>query len=209
MPDQALLIVDLQNDFCPGGALAVPEGDQVVAPANRLADAFGCVLQTQDWHPPGHHSFASEHPGKEPMETAQMDYGEQTLWPDHCVQGSEGARFHPDLDTRPTEAIFRKGFRPEIDSYSAFYENDHTTPTGLAGYLRERGTERLFLCGLAADFCVKWSVLDACAEGFETVVVEDATRGIDADGSLEAAWQEMAEAGATFARSEEALEAAG
>jgi nicotinamidase/pyrazinamidase len=208
MPQQALLIVDLQNDFCPGGALAVPEGDHVVPRVNRLAEAFDCVLQTQDWHPPGHHSFASQHAGKEPMETVQMDYGEQVLWPDHCVQGSEGARFPPDLDTRSVEAIFRKGFRPEIDSYSAFYENDHQTPTGLAGYLRARSIERLYLCGLATDFCVKWSALDARAEGFETFVVKGATRGIDVEGSLEEAWREMKNAGAHVVSAETAEETA-
>ena len=193
--EAALLIVDLQNDFCPGGALAVPEGDQIVPLVNELAQRFDHVLQTQDWHPEGHHSFASQHAGKEPMETVQMDYGEQVLWPDHCIQGSEGARFHPDLDTRPTEMIVRKGFRPEIDSYSAFFENDHETATGLAGYLRERGLERIFLCGLAADFCVKWSALDAQKEGFEAYVIKDAVRGIDLDGSLGQAWREMEEAG--------------
>jgi len=195
MPKTALLIVDVQNDFCPGGALAVPEGAAVVPPVNELAAAFDCVLQTQDWHPDGHHSFASQHAGKEPMDTIEMDYGEQVLWPDHCVQGSQGARFHPDLDLRPTEAIFRKGFRPEIDSYSAFYENDHETPTGLTGYLHERSIRRLYLCGLATDFCVKWSALDARREGFETRVIDDAVRGIDQDGSLAAAWDEMREAG--------------
>ena len=208
MPQQALLIVDLQNDFCPGGALAVPEGDQIVPLVNELSAAFDCVLQTQDWHPAGHQSFASEHGGKEPMETIQVDYGEQVLWPDHCVQGSEGARFHPDLDTRPTEAIFRKGFRPEIDSYSAFYENDYETPTGLAGYLRERGTQRLYLCGLAADFCVKWSVLDAREEGFDAFVIEEAVRGIDLDGSLAQAWEEMNDAGVQAVSAEAARDAA-
>lgn len=208
MPRQALLIADVQNDFCPDGALGVPEGDQIVPLVNDLAARFDCVLLTQDWHPPGHHSFASQHAGKKPLETVQMDYGEQVLWPDHCVQGSEGARFHPDFDTRPAQLIVRKGFRPEIDSYSAFYENDHATSTGLAGYLRERAIERLYVCGLAADFCVKWSALDARKEGFETFVVEDATRGIDVDGSLAEAWREMDEAGVQVVSGEAAMEAA-
>ena len=192
----ALLIVDVQNDFCPGGALEVPEGDVVVEPINRLAELFDRVIQTQDWHPQGHHSFASSHEGKEPMETIEMDYGEQTLWPDHCVQGSEGAEFHPALNTKPTQMIVRKGFRPEIDSYSAFFENDHETKTGLTGYLREREIDHLYVTGLATDFCVLWSVLDGIKEGFEVTVVEDATKGLDVDGSLEAAWNEMKEAGA-------------
>lgn len=208
MPRQALLIADVQNDFCPDGALGVPEGDQIVPLVNDLAARFDCVLLTQDWHPPGHHSFASQHAGKKPLETVQMDYGEQVLWPDHCVQGSEGARFHPDFDTRPAQLIVRKGFRPEIDSYSAFYENDHATSTGLAGYLRERAIERLYVCGLAADFCVKWSALDARKEGFETFVVEDATRGIDVDDSLAEAWREMDEAGVQVVSGEAAMEAA-
>ncbi len=193
----ALLIVDVQNDFCPdqSGALAVPGGGEIVPVVNRLAERFDHVLQTQDWHPPEHHSFASVHEGKQPYGTARMPYGEQVLWPDHCVQGTEGAAFHPDLDTAPTELIIRKGFRPEIDSYSAFYENDHATPTGLAGYLRERGIDTLYLCGLAADFCVKWSALDARREGFAAHVIEDATRGIGQDGSLARAWREMNEAG--------------
>jgi nicotinamidase/pyrazinamidase len=195
MSNAALLIVDLQNDFCEGGALAVPGGGDVVPLVNDLAARFSHVVQTQDWHPAGHQSFASRYEGREPMETAQMDYGEQVLWPDHCVQGSEGARFHPDLDTRRAQMVVRKGFRPEIDSYSAFYENDHETPTGLAGYLRERAVEQLYLCGLATDFCVKWSGLDAVAEGFGTFVVEDAVRGIDLDGSLAEAWREMDDAG--------------
>ena len=193
---EALLIVDLQNDFCPGGALAVPEGDAIVPLVNRLAHRFDHVVQTQDWHPPGHHSFASSHEDKAPYDVIEAPYGEQVLWPDHCVQDTGGAAFHPELDTMPTELIIRKGFRPEIDSYSAFYENDHETPTGLAGYLRERGIEALYLCGLAADFCVKWSALDARREGFEAFVIEDAVRGIDQEGSLARAWEEMRAAGA-------------
>lgn len=191
----ALLIVDVQNDFCPGGALEVPDGDAVVPVINDLSASFDHVLQTQDWHPAGHQSFASSHPDHAPMDVIEVDYGQQTLWPDHCVQGTEGAAFHPDLDTTRTELIVRKGFRPEIDSYSAFYENDGTTPTGLNGYLRERGIDTLFVVGLAADFCVKWTALDGRQAGFDVYVVEDATRGIDADGSLAAAWAEMNDAG--------------
>ena len=191
----ALLIVDMQNDFCPGGALAVPEGDAIVPQINALAARFPCVLQTQDWHPPGHQSFASSHPEHDPYDVIEVDYGEQVLWPDHCVQGTDGVEFHPDLDTTHTELIVRKGFRPEIDSYSAFYENDGATSTGLAGYLRERGIDTLYLCGLATDFCVKWSALDGRKEGFDVYVIEDATRGIDQDGSLAAAWDAMNDAG--------------
>jgi nicotinamidase/pyrazinamidase len=178
---RALLIIDLQNDFCPGGALAVPDGDAIVPLVNDLTRRFDHVLQTQDWHPPGHHSFASAHPGKAPYDTVELSYGTQVLWPDHCIQGSGGAAFHPGLDTTPTELILRKGFRRTIDSYSAFYENDHATPTGLTGYLRERGIDTLFLAGLATDFCVKWSAVDGRKEGFRVSVVEDAVRGIDLD----------------------------
>ena len=204
----ALLIIDLQNDFCPGGRLAVPEGDAIVSLVNRLAAPFDCVLQTQDWHPPGHHSFASAHDGKQPYDTVEMSYGTQVLWPDHCVQGTAGARFHADLNTAPSQLIVRKGFRPGIDSYSAFFENDHETPTGLTGYLRARGIDTLTLCGLAADFCVKWSALDGRKQGFEVYVVEDAVRGLDQDGSLDAAWKEMNEAGVQVISSEAALDAA-
>jgi nicotinamidase/pyrazinamidase len=200
----ALLIVDLQNDFCPGGALAVPEGDEIVPAVNRLAGAFDPVIQTQDWHPAGHQSFASSHPEHDPYDVIEVDYGEQVLWPDHCVQGTKGAAFHPDLDTRASDLILRKGFRPEIDSYSAFYENDGTTPTGLKGYLDERGIDTLVVCGLATDFCVKWSAVDARKEGFDVYVVEDATRGIDQDGSLAAAWDEMNEAGVQVVSSDAA-----
>ncbi len=192
----ALLLVDLQNDFCPNGALAVPEGDRVVPVANRLAGRFEHVLLTQDWHPPGHGSFASQHPGRSPFETAIMPYGEQTLWPDHCVQGTEGAAFHPDLHLAAAELVIRKGFRPEIDSYSAFFENDQRTPTGLAGYLRERGIASLTLAGLAYDFCVLYSALDACRLGFEVTVVEAGCRAIDLNGSEAKARQAMQEAGA-------------
>ncbi len=190
-----LLVVDVQNDFCPEGALAVPEGDAIVPLVNRLMDRFSHVVLTQDWHTPGHSSFASAHRGKRPYETVETSYGTQILWPDHCVQGTAGAAFHPDVNVTRAELIVRKGFHPDIDSYSAFYENDHTTGTGLCGYLRERGFRRVYLCGLATDFCVKWSALDARREGFEVSVIEDACRAIDLDGSLAAARAEMQAAG--------------
>lgn len=193
---KALLIVDVQNDFCPGGALEVPKGDEVVPVINELSQTFNVVLQTQDWHPAGHSSFASSHEGKEPFESIEMPYGKQVLWPDHCVQGSEGAAFHPDLETDRTQLVIRKGFRKEIDSYSAFYENDNTTPTGLAGYLRDRGIDHLYVAGLATDFCVKWSVLDGLKEGFSVTVIEDAVKGIDMDKSVDEAWDEMHISGA-------------
>lgn len=190
-----LLVIDLQNDFCPGGALAVPGGDEIVPLVNRLGTRFRHAALTQDWHPPGHGSFASVHPGRRPFETIALSYGPQTLWPDHCLQDTQGAAFHPSLRLPHAELIIRKGFRPEVDSYSAFYENDRRTPTGLAGYLRERGFTRLFLAGLATDFCVQYSALDARREGFATVLVEDACRAIDLEGSLAAALRSMAEAG--------------
>lgn len=194
-----LLVVDVQNDFCPGGALAVPDGDAVVPIVNRLAARFAHVILTQDWHPPGHLSFASAHPGKTPFATVEAFYGPQILWPDHCVQGTEGAAFHPELDIPHAELVLRKGFLPEIDSYSAFRENDRRTPTGLASYLRERGFERVTLAGLATDFCVLYSALDARAAGFGVTVATAACRGIDLDGSLGRALQSMAEAGARLA----------
>ncbi|MEX2368019.1 MAG: bifunctional nicotinamidase/pyrazinamidase, partial [Balneolaceae bacterium] len=163
---KALLIIDVQNDFCPGGALEVPKGDEVVPVINKLIDKFDRVIQSQDWHPGGHSSFASSHNKKNPFETVSMHYGEQVLWPDHCVQGSHGAAFHPDLNTTQTQVTVRKGFRTEIDSYSTFYENDHKTKTGLSGYLKDRGITDLYVGGLATDFCVKWSVLDGIREGF-------------------------------------------
>jgi nicotinamidase/pyrazinamidase len=190
----ALLVVDVQNDFCPGGALAVPEGDAVVPVVNRLAERFAHVVLTQDWHPPGHRSFASAH-GRTPFDTVELAYGAQTLWPDHCVQETPGAAFHPRLRLAKAELVLRKGFRPTIDSYSAFYENDRRTPTGLAGYLRERGLARLFLVGLATDFCVHYSAVDARRLGFGVVLVEDGCRGIDLAGSLAAALRDMAAAG--------------
>jgi nicotinamidase/pyrazinamidase len=193
--DDLLLIIDVQNDFCPGGALAVADGDAVVPIINRLAERFDHVVLTQDWHPSYHSSFATAHPGSAPFETTTMPYGQQTLWPDHCVQGTPGAAFHPQLATERAELVIRKGFRPDIDSYSAFYENDRHTPTGLAGYLRERGLRRVFLAGLATDFCVHYSAVDARRLGFDTVVIEAGCRAIDLAGSLDAARAAMAEAG--------------
>jgi nicotinamidase/pyrazinamidase len=193
--DDVLLVIDVQNDFCPGGALAVADGDAVVPVINGLAGRFAHVVLTQDWHPLGHSSFSSSHPGSAPFETIAMPYGQQTLWPDHCVQGTNGAAFHPQLMTERTELVIRKGFRGEIDSYSAFYENDRRTPTGLAGYLRERGLRRIFLAGLATDFCVYYSAVDARRLGFDVMLIEAGCRAIDLAGSLDAAWAEMATAG--------------
>jgi nicotinamidase/pyrazinamidase len=193
--DDVLLIIDVQNDFCPGGALAVADGDAVVPVVNRLAERFDHVVLTQDWHPSGHSSFATSHPGAAPFEAISMPYGQQTLWPDHCVQGTPGAAFHPQLKTERAELVIRKGFRPAIDSYSAFHENDRRTPTGLAGYLRERGLQRIFMAGLATDYCVHYSAVDARRLGFETVVIEDGCRAIDLAGSLDAARAAMAAAG--------------
>ena len=193
--DDLLLIVDVQNDFCPGGALAVANGDAVVPIINRLIERFDHVALTQDWHPKGHSSFAASHPGARPFETIDMPYGQQTLWPDHCVQGTPGATFHPQLETTRAEMVIRKGFRPDIDSYSAFYENDRRTPTGLAGYLRERGLCRIFLVGLATDYCVCHSAVDARRIGFDAVLIEAGCRAIDLSGSLDAAWAGMAAAG--------------
>lgn len=181
-----LLVVDVQNDFCPGGALAVPGGDLVVSPINRAARRFAHVVLTQDWHPADHLSFASSHPGRKPHETFEASYGRQELWPPHCVQGSWGAAFRSDLTAPHAELIIRKGYRREIDSYSAFRENDRATRTGLAGYLRERGMKRVFLAGLAFDFCVRYSAEDALSEGFAVVVLEDCCRAIDLDGSASA-----------------------
>lgn len=197
-----LLVVDVQNDFCPDGALAVPDGDAIVPLVNRLMGRFAHVVMTQDWHTPGHSSFASAHPGKQPYETVEASYGAQILWPDHCVQGTAGAAFHPDLVADRAELIIRKGFHPAIDSYSTFYENDHTTSTGLSGYLRERGFTHVFLCGLATDFCVHWSALDARREGFRVSVLEDACRAIDLEGSLAAARAAMEAAGVALTTSD-------
>jgi nicotinamidase/pyrazinamidase len=181
-----LLVVDVQNDFCPGGALAVPEGDRIVPLVNDLAARFSHVVLTQDWHPRGHLSFASSHPGKQPYQTIDVAYGAQVLWPDHCVQGTRGAAFRDDLAIPHAELVLRKGYHRAIDSYSAFFENDRTTRTGLTGYLRERAFTRVFLAGLAFDFCVRYSAEDAHREGFTAVVIEDACRGIDIDGSVTA-----------------------
>ena len=193
--DDVLLIIDVQNDFCPGGALAVADGDAVVPVVNRLAEKFDHVVLTQDWHPAGHSSFATSHPGSAPFASISMPYGQQTLWPDHCIQGSAGAAFHPKLETTRAELVIRKGFRPEIDYYSAFYENDRKTPTGLSGYLRERGLRRIFMAGLATDYCVHYSAVDARRLGFDTVLVEAGCRAIDLAGSLAAAWAAMGDAG--------------
>src|SRR5262249_5464349 len=190
-----LLVVDVQNDFCPGGRLAVPRGDEVLPMINLLAEKFAHVVLTQDWHPAGHQSFASSHPGRRPFETIAMPYGPQVLWPDHCVQGTAGADLHADLTIPRAELVLRKGFRRAIDSYSAFYENDHATPTGLTGYLRERGLARVFVAGLAFDFCVRYSAEDARRDGFEVIVVADACRGIDVDGSVAATHQALAALG--------------
>jgi nicotinamidase/pyrazinamidase len=192
-----LLVVDMQNDFCPGGKLAVPGGDEVVASVNHAARRFAHVVLTQDWHPPGHLSFASSHAGKLPFDTIEVAYGPQILWPDHCVQGTSGAQFRNDLSIPHAELVLRKGFRPAIDSYSAFYENDRKTPTGLAGYLRERGLTRVFLVGLALDFCVRYSAEDAHREGFVVVVIEDACRGIDVNGTVAATRRDLAALGVT------------
>jgi nicotinamidase/pyrazinamidase len=194
-PHDVLLVVDVQNDFCPGGALAVPQGDAVIPVLQRVAPLFRHVILTQDWHPAGHSSFASSHPGRKPFETIQMPYGPQTLWPEHCVQQTFGAEFHPDLKLPQAELIVRKGFRREIDSYSAFFENDRTTPTGLAGYLRERGFQRVFLAGLAYDYCVGYSALDARRLGFEAIVLTDACRAINLAGSAAAMRRQLEEAG--------------
>ena len=193
----ALIVIDVQNDFCPGGALAVAGGDEIVAPINKLMGAFDAVVLTQDWHPAAHSSFASSHAGKSAFETVEMPYGTQVLWPDHCVQGTPGASFHADLDVDRADMIVRKGFNPAIDSYSAFFENDHKTPTGLTGYLQTRGITDLTLVGLATDFCVNFSAIDAAKLGFSVKVLQDLCRAIDLDGSLQAALAGMSEAGVT------------
>ena len=195
---RALIVVDLQVDFCPGGALAVAGGDEIVGPVNALMAEHDAVVLTQDWHPADHSSFASNHSGAQPFGTATLPYGDQVLWPDHCVIGSDGAAFHPGLDLRRADLIVRKGFRREIDSYSAFFENDRRTPTGLAGYLRDHGLTDLRFVGLAHDFCVAWSALDAARLGFSPTVIEGATRAIDLNGSREAAQAAMRAAGVTL-----------
>ena len=191
---EVLLVIDVQNDFCPGGALAVANGDSVIEPIHRVAQRFEHIILTQDWHTPHHFSFASAHAGKKPFEQIELGYGQQTLWPDHCVQGTPGAEFHRDLRLTNAELILRKGFHREIDSYSAFFENDRRTPTGLAGYLRERGLMRVFLAGLAYDYCVGYSAVDARRAGFEAVILRDACRAIDLHGSVEAMEREFARA---------------
>ena len=195
MNASALIVVDIQNDFCPGGALGIAGGDAIIPLVNRLVEKFDHVVLTQDWHPAGHSSFASSHPGHQLFTTIEMPYGTQTLWPDHCVQGTQGAEFHPDLHWTRAELVIRKGFRAGIDSYSAFFENDRTTPTGLAGYLRDRGLRDLTFVGLATDFCVAYSALDAIAEGFSATVRLDACRAIDLDGSLATMLEKMTQAG--------------
>ena len=207
---KALLAIDLQNDFYEEGALAVPNASEINQKVNQLLESnvYKVIIASQDWHPKKHLSFASNH-NREPFSPYSDQEGlGPVLWPDHCVQGTEGAAFHPDLDTTQAELIIRKGFRPQIDSYSAFYENDGETPTGLAGYLHERGIDTLYLCGLATDFCVKWSAVDGRKEGFDVYVVEDATRGIDQNGSLSQAWEEMNDAGVQVVSSAAALDLA-
>jgi nicotinamidase/pyrazinamidase len=193
--DDALVVVDIQYDFLPGGKLAVTGGDEIIEPINAISRRFRNVVLTQDWHPAGHISFASSHEGMQPFQVIELPYGPQVLWPDHCVIGTKGAEFSVALDIPHVQTIIRKGYRETIDSYSGFKENDHHTQTGLAGYLKERGFKRLFICGLATDFCVAWTAEDGIAAGFETVVIEDATRAIDTGGSLEAAWTRMTEMG--------------
>jgi nicotinamidase/pyrazinamidase len=199
-PRSVLIVVDVQNDFVPGGALAVPQGDEVINSINKLARRFENVVLTQDWHPAGHVSFASSHTGRQPFEMVDLDYGPQVLWPDHCVQGTKGAALHEALDVPNAQVIIRKGHRKGIDSYSAFLEADRKTLTGLDGYLRSRGLERCYIVGLATDFCVAWTALDARKLGFEATVIEDACRGIDTGGSLTRAWSEMEAAGIARAR---------
>jgi nicotinamidase/pyrazinamidase len=194
-PRDVLIVVDVQNDFLPGGSLAVADGNEIIAPIERLARRFSNILMTQDWHPADHISFASNHPGKTPFETIELDYGTQVLWPDHCVIGTEGAAFAPSLNLPCAQMIIRKGFHSDVDSYSGFREADRQTSTGLAGYLRERDFDRVFVVGLATDFCVGWTALDAREAGFEAIVVEDACRAIDAGGSLAKAWADMSAAG--------------
>lgn len=201
-PADVLLVIDVQNGFCAGGALEVPGAGEIVPLINRIAKRFAHVVLTQDWHPAGHRSFASAHPGRKPFETIELAYGPQVLWPDHCVQGSPSADFHPALDIPHAELVLRKGFHPDIDSYSAFFENDRTTPTGLGGYLRERGLNRVFLVGLALDFCVRYSAEDAVRSGFGAVVLEDACRAINMNGSLDAAQKSFAAAGIPCAASD-------
>lgn len=197
--DEALIVIDVQNDFCPGGALAVAGGDEIIARINALMAEFSCVVLTQDWHPDAHASFAANHPGAAPFSLTQMPYGQQVLWPTHCVQGTKGAEFHPNLRTDPAQLVIRKGFRAGIDSYSAFFENDKTTATGLHGYLQDRGARKLTLVGLATDYCVAYSALDAAKLGYQVTVLEGACRAIDLNGSLAAAMTETRAAGVIWA----------
>jgi nicotinamidase/pyrazinamidase len=201
METSCLIVIDVQNDFMPGGALAVAKGNEVVPLINRVGSRFQHVILTQDWHPSGHASFASSHAGKKPFDTIELSYGKQILWPDHCVQGTEGAALHRDLSIPNTELVIRKGHHRGIDSYSAFLEADRKTPTGLAGYLNERGFKKIYACGLATDFCVAWTALDARAAGFEVVLIEDACRALDREGSLAKALLDMAAAGVRQMRS--------
>jgi nicotinamidase/pyrazinamidase len=201
MNHSCLIVADIQYDFMPDGALAVPRGDEVVAVVNRVAGRFENVILTQDWHPPGHASFASSHPGRKPFEVIELSYGTQVLWPEHCVQGTHGAALHRGLEIPHAQLVIRKGYHRAIDSYSAFLEADRKTSTGLAGYLRERGLKSLYVCGLATDFCVAWTALDGRRAGFEVCVIEDASRAIDLQGSLERAWNELAAAGVKRAAS--------
>ena len=191
----ALIVADVQYSFLPGGSLAVPGGDEIVPIINRVAKRFANVILTQDWHPPEHHSFASSHAGAQPFEAIGLHYGDQILWPDHCVQGSEGAEFHRDLDIPHAQLVLRKGYHKSVDSYSAFIEADGKTRTGLASYLRERGIASVYVCGLATDFCVAWTALDARKLGFAATVIDDACRAIDTRGSLASAWERMESAG--------------
>lgn len=195
---KALIIVDIQYDFLPGGALAVADGDLIIPKINSLMPLFGCIVLTQDWHPQNHTSFASNNAGKQPYDIVQMDYGSQVLWPDHCVQGTKGAEFHHKLNVVSANLIIRKGFRPHIDSYSTFFENDRKTTTGLHGYLQERGVNEIYLCGIATDFCVNYSALDARKLGYKVHVVEDAVKGIDIDNSVAASIEKMRNAGTAF-----------
>ena len=207
--NDVLIVVDVQNDFCPGGALAVGDGDAVIEPIHRIAPLFEHIVLTQDWHPQNHSSFATSHPGTQPFASVELNYGAQTLWPAHCVQGTQGAEFHPALRLPRAELILRKGFRPQIDSYSAFFENDRTTSTGLAGYLRERGLVRVFFVGLAYDFCVGFSALDARRLGFAAVIVRDACRAIDLNGSVTTIETEFGASGVMLAEGAELTGASG
>jgi len=204
-PQDVLVVVDVQYDFLPGGSLAVTGGDEIISLINTLARRFTNVVFTQDWHPADHVSFASQHQGKAPFETIELDYGTQVLWPDHCIQGTRGAEISRDLDIAHAQLIIRKGYNRQVDSYSGFQEADRRTRTGLAGYLRERGLTRVYVVGLATDFCVAWTALDARAQGLDTVIIEDATRAIDADGSLARAWADMNDAGVTRLMSRDVL----